>query len=139
MGQPPDTTEHGFDSLYGLQIHERGDGRVRAEVKVHERMTQPQGRVHGGVYAALAESLAMLGTEVDRGAQAIPESSQITFLRPVTAGALHAAACALHCGRTTWVWEVEITDDQGELCALARMTVALRAQAGSSGPQNPRR
>ena len=32
-----------------------------------------------------------------------------------------------HRGRTTWIWEVDITDDAGRLCALVRMTVAVRA------------
>ena len=39
---------------------------------------------------------------------------------------LAAVARRRHRGRTTWVWEVEITDDQGRLCALVRMTIAVR-------------
>ena len=131
MGPPPHTTAQGFDALYGLRIRELEDGHVRAEVEVREQLTQAQGRVHGGVYAALAESLASLGSAAaatSSGAEAIPESNQMSFLRPITAGAIHATARAVHRGRTTWVWEVEITDDRRQLCALARMTVALRSQ-----------
>jgi 1,4-dihydroxy-2-naphthoyl-CoA hydrolase len=29
-------------------------------------------------------------------------------------------------GRTTWVWDCELTDDEGRVCALVRMTVAVR-------------
>jgi uncharacterized protein (TIGR00369 family) len=85
--------------------------------------------VHGGVYAAIAESLATLGTTPSAPSEPVPESNQMTFFRPITEGTIHASARALHRGRTTWVWEVEITDDQGDLCALARVTLALRAQA----------
>ena len=53
-------------------------------------------------------------------------SNQTSFLRPITQGSVHATAVVKHRGRTTWVWEVEITDDQGRLCVLTRMTVAVR-------------
>jgi uncharacterized protein (TIGR00369 family) len=53
-------------------------------------------------------------------------SNQTSFLRPILEGTVHARAFRRHKGRTTWVWEVEITDDQGRLCALVRMTVAVR-------------
>ena len=54
-------------------------------------------------------------------------SNQTSFLRPVTEGSINAVARARHRGRTTWVWEVELTDDDGRLCALTRVTVAVRA------------
>jgi uncharacterized protein (TIGR00369 family) len=53
-------------------------------------------------------------------------SNQTSFLRPILEGTVHATARARHRGRTTWVWEVEITDDQERLCALVRMTIAVR-------------
>ena len=53
-------------------------------------------------------------------------SNQTSFLRPITEGTIHAVALPRHRGRTTWVWEVEITDDDGRLCALVRMTIAIR-------------
>jgi 1,4-dihydroxy-2-naphthoyl-CoA hydrolase len=130
MDPPPHTTAQGFDALYGLRISEFEGGCVRAEVEVREALKQADGRVHGGVYASLAESLASFGTAagaISRGAAAIPESNQMSFLRSITEGTIHASARAVHRGRTTWVWEVEISDDQQQLCALARMTVALRS------------
>ena len=54
-------------------------------------------------------------------------SNQTSFLRPILDGTIHAVARRRHRGRTTWVWEVEITDDEGRLCALVRMTIAVRA------------
>ena len=53
-------------------------------------------------------------------------SNQTSFLRPILDGTVHAVAHRRHKGRTTWVWEVEITDDQDRLCALVRMTIAVR-------------
>ena len=39
---------------------------------------------------------------------------------------MNALAHARHRGRTSWVWQVEITDDEGHLCALGEMVVAVR-------------
>jgi uncharacterized protein (TIGR00369 family) len=52
--------------------------------------------------------------------------NQTSFMRPITEGTIHAEASVLHRGRTTWVWDVRISDDQGRLCAVTRMTVAVR-------------
>jgi 1,4-dihydroxy-2-naphthoyl-CoA hydrolase len=121
----------GFDRVYGLEITEIADGVVRGSVLVRDDLKQPAGLVHGGVYAAIAESLATNGTAAkvcEDGNSAMGLSNQTSFLRPVTAGAINAVARARHRGRTTWVWEVELTDDDGRLCALTRVTVAVRPQ-----------
>ena len=48
-----------------------------------------------------------------RPARAQGLSNQTCFLRPILDGTIHAVARRRHRGRTTWVWEVEITDDEG--------------------------
>ena len=88
--------------------------------------TVPAGLVHGGVYASMAESLAVAATEAATGRAAAGHSSQTSFLRPITTGTVHAAGRPRHQGRSTWVWEFDVTDDDGRLCALVRMTVTLR-------------
>jgi 1,4-dihydroxy-2-naphthoyl-CoA hydrolase len=124
-------SEHviGFDRLYGLEGLELTDDLARAHVKVRDDLKQPFGLVHGGVYAAIAESLASMGTAavvVREGKTAVGLSNQTSFLRPITEGTIHAVAIPKHRGRTTWVWEVEMSDDHGRLCVLTRMTIAVR-------------
>jgi 1,4-dihydroxy-2-naphthoyl-CoA hydrolase len=124
----------GFDQLYGLEVLELDPERARAQVRVRDELKQPYGIVHGGVYAALAESLASIGTAAAVAAEgriAMGLSNQTSFLRPITEGTIHAVAVAKHRGRTTWVWEVELSDDAGRLCVLSRMTIAVREAAGS--------
>jgi 1,4-dihydroxy-2-naphthoyl-CoA hydrolase len=125
----PHTAEAGFDAVVGLEYTEFSDGLVTGRVPVRDELKQPAGLVHGGVYASIAESLASIGTHVavmPEGKVATGLSNQTSFLRPITEGTIHATARARHRGRTTWVWEVEIEDDQGRLCVLTRMTVAVR-------------
>jgi 1,4-dihydroxy-2-naphthoyl-CoA hydrolase len=119
----------GFDRLYGLEIVDVSDEEVRARIPVRAELLQPAGLVHGGVFASMAESMASIATWLavrEDGKSAMGQSNQTSFLRPITAGTIHAIARRRHRGRTTWVWEVDITDDDGRLCALVRMTVAVR-------------
>ena len=119
----------GFDALYGLEVLEFNDDLVLAQVKVRDDLRQPFGLVHGGVFASIAETLASLGTAVvvvPEGNGAVGLSNSTSFLRPMTDGTIHARAVRRHRGRTTWIWDVEITDDAGRLCALTRMTIAIR-------------
>ena len=125
----PVALDQGFDGLYGLELTELTDELVRGRVAVSDEIKQPTGLVHGGVYAAIAESLASYGTASavvgdDRLAAGL--SNQTSFLRPITEGSIEAVATRRHRGRTTWVWEVEMSDDQGNLCVLSRVTIAVR-------------
>lgn len=122
----------GFDRHYGLELLELSEEIVRARVAVREELKQPAGLVHGGVYASMAEAMASLATGfsvLERGCAAMGLSNSTSFLRPVTAGAVHAHATRLHRGRTTWVWDVRFSDDEGRLCAVTRMTIAVRELA----------
>ena len=119
----------GFDALYGLEILSPGEEEATARVVVRDEVKQPAGLVHGGVFASIAESLTSIATwkaVSQDGMMAQGLSNQTSFLRPIVQGAIHATARRRHRGRTTWVWEVDITDDEGRLCALVRMTVAVR-------------
>ena len=125
----PYRAERGFDALYGLRVTELGAERTVGHVTVAEHHKQPAGAVHGGVLASIGESLASLGTTSDvrrEGKVVAGMSNQSSFLRPITGGTIHARAVSRHRGRTTWVWDVEITDDDDRLCAVMRMTIAVR-------------
>jgi 1,4-dihydroxy-2-naphthoyl-CoA hydrolase len=102
-------------TLIDLEIDSATDAEVRARVPVTDACKQPLGLVHGGVFAVIADALTAQHGRVI--------SNQTSFLRPVTAGTIHATARRRHKGRTTAVWEVDITDDQGRLCAVVRTTV----------------
>lgn len=121
--------EQTFDGLYGLEILDVSDERVTGRVPVRDCVKQPMGLVHGGLYASIAEALTSLATAVavaPEGKSAQGLSNATSFLRPILEGTVHATALRRHRGRTTWVWDVEIRDDQDRLCAMTRMTIAVR-------------
>jgi uncharacterized protein (TIGR00369 family) len=119
----------GFDRLYGLELLSVSDTEVRAQLQVRPEVKQPAGLVHGGVYASIAESITSLATHVavaENGELAMGLANNTSFLRPITAGTVHAVAQRLHRGRTTWVWDVRFSDDESRVCAVTRMTIAVR-------------
>ncbi|WP_320671602.1 PaaI family thioesterase [Patulibacter defluvii] len=121
--------EKTLDGLIGLQFGDAGDGWIEATVAVGDHVKQPMGLVHGGVYAAIAESMTSMATAVGvhaDGMSAQGLSNSTNFLRPILEGTIHARAERLHRGRTTWVWEVRITDDEDRLAAVCRMVIAVR-------------
>jgi len=140
---PPDARferVQGFDALYGLEVLEVTEELVRAQVVIRDELRQPFGLVHGGVLASIAETLASLGTMAvvfAKGDAAMGSANNTSFLRPIVDGTIHARALRRHRGRTTWVWDVEITDDAGRLCALTRMTIAVRPLPPTP-PEDPR-
>ena len=134
MATPFEGWPVGFDRLYGLELLDYSDEEVRAQVKVRDELRQPAGLVHGGVFASIAETIASMATWMavhEQGQTAQGLSNQTSFLRPIVDGTSHALGRRRHRGRTTWVWEVEITDDAERLCALVRMTIAVRDAGGT--------
>lgn len=118
-----------LDGTLGFETIETGAERARSRARVDDRLRQPYGLVHGGVYAAMAESLASQATATavyEDGNIAVGLSNHTSFMRPVLEGFVHAEGRRVHRGTTTWVWEVELTDDAGRLCALSRVTIAVR-------------
>lgn len=113
----------------GFDVTKLGDEHAGGRFEVTNAVRQPMGAVHGGALAAMAEEVASAATlaavEPD-GQVALGQSNQVTFLRPVGEGFVHAEARRRHRGRTSWVWDVDLTDDDGALCAIARVTVAVR-------------
>jgi 1,4-dihydroxy-2-naphthoyl-CoA hydrolase len=122
---PPGT----LDDVLGFELLETNVDGCRARFPAEKRVQQPMGLVHGGAYAALAESMVSITTSLavaDDGDFAVGQSNHSTFLRPVTGGYVHAAGKALHRGKSSWVWDVDFTDDEGRLCATTRVILAVR-------------
>jgi uncharacterized protein (TIGR00369 family) len=129
MPEPPEEIRSPFDALVGTEWLDDDPEHARARVPVRDDLRQPTGLLHGGVLLTLVESLCSKATAVaviPEGKTPMGQSINVSFLRPVTEGHAEVEARARHRGRTTWVWEAEVRDDERRLCALAQMTIAVR-------------
>jgi 1,4-dihydroxy-2-naphthoyl-CoA hydrolase len=118
-----------FDGYIGTEWIRLDPDDARARIELRDELRQPYGLMHGGVYSTLVESLCSYATAIavyEDGNIAMGQSIEVSFMRPVTSGHAEARAVARHRGRSTWVWTVEIVDDDERLCALAKMTMAVR-------------
>jgi 1,4-dihydroxy-2-naphthoyl-CoA hydrolase len=118
-----------LDGVLGFELLEMDGETALGRFEVTDSVRQPYGIVHGGAYAAMAETLASAATYTavqGDGMLAMGQSNVTNFLRPVSEGTVTAAGRMRHRGRTSWVWEVDFTDGDGRLCALSRVTMAVR-------------
>jgi 1,4-dihydroxy-2-naphthoyl-CoA hydrolase len=130
--QPPPPGSS-FPELLGIEILSDDPDAARVRAAVRDELKQAYGLVHGGVFSTLVETICSLSTDQrvrEEGLAAMGQSLDISFLRPLTEGTITVDARTRHRGRTTWVWEAEATDAEGRLCALARMTIAVRPRPG---------
>ena len=117
-----------------MEVGEFDEQRITGSFAVTDRVRQPFGIVHGGAYAALAETLASVATYyavAGNGEIAVGQNNDTSFLRPVSEGTVQAEGTRRHRGRTSWIWDVEFKDDQGRVCALSRVTIAVRPAPAS--------
>jgi 1,4-dihydroxy-2-naphthoyl-CoA hydrolase len=118
-----------FDQLVGTEWLDDDPDHARVRVRLRDELRQPVGLLHGGVISTLVESICSRATALtvlDDGMIAMGQSISVNFIRPLTEGAAEVQARARHRGRTTWVWDAEVRNDDGKLCALAQMTIAIR-------------
>jgi 1,4-dihydroxy-2-naphthoyl-CoA hydrolase len=131
MDDPLRTMASHYDALIGGELISTDPDAARLRLPVRDELLQPFGIVHGGVFSSVIEGLCSVSTFVavhEDGMVAMGQSINVNFLRPIAAGVANLEARARHRGRSTWVWECEIRDDEGRLCALGTMTIAVRPQ-----------
>lgn len=118
-----------FDDYIGTEWIQLDPDDARARIELRDELRQPYGLMHGGVYSSIVESLCSYVTAAavyEDGNIAVGQSIEVSFIRSVTSGHAEFRAVARHRGRTTWIWTVEVLDDEERLCALAKMTMAVR-------------
>ncbi len=112
----------------GIALTEATPDRVVATMTVDHRTRQPFGILHGGASVALAETVASIGAwlNVDRDTQAaVGLEINANHLKAKREGTVTATATPIHRGRTTQVWSIAITDEDGAMVCVSRCTLAV--------------
>jgi uncharacterized protein (TIGR00369 family) len=115
----------GFPGLLGIDVYEAGGGFVRARLELHEKHQAPNGFLHAGAVVGLADTAAGYGCILS-----LPDDAKgfttielkTNFLRSAWTGTIECEARRLHHGRTTQVWDADVTDPEGRTMALLRAT-----------------
>ena len=112
----------------GIELVELGDDYLVGRMPVDFRTRQPAGVLHGGASVAFAETLASWAGSfaVDRSRfHCVGMEINANHIRAVDSGWVTGVASPLHLGRTTHVWEIRLSNDQGKLVSIARCTLAV--------------
>lgn len=112
----------------GIEVTEVGDDFVKARMPVDHRTHQPFGILHGGASVVLAESLGSIaGTMSVNSPEEVVVGLEINanHIRSVKSGFVEGTARPLHMGKSTQVWEIKITNEEGKLVCISRITLAV--------------
>jgi 1,4-dihydroxy-2-naphthoyl-CoA hydrolase len=120
-----DTLGKGFDSEIGLQYLEVTPDGGRAQLTITDKVLQPWGIVHGGVYCSIVESLASVSGHVwlseHGGGTVVGVNNNTDFLRAIKGGTVTAVSEPIHRGRRQQLWLITITDEDDRVVARGQV------------------
>ena len=111
--------------MFGIEILAIEPGKLRAYLTIRPEMLAPNGFLHAATVIALADTAAGYATiaHLPEGAESFTTIELKTnFLGTLTEGVLLCEATAVHTGRTTQVWDAEVSSEEGRRLALFRCT-----------------
>ena len=113
----------------GIEFLEVGDDFIRARVPVNTHTRQPYGLLHGGVSVVLAETLGSCGAAYccPEGSRAVGLDINANHLKGAISGWVTGITRPVHIGRTTQVWQIDLSNAAGELTCVSRITMAVLA------------
>jgi len=113
----------------GIEFTDVSEDFLTARMPVNEKVYQPDGVLHGGATAALAESVGSAAVYVfNKNPKAIVRGIEISanHLKSVKSGFVHATARPLNLGKAIQLWEIRIEDDAQQLISICKLTTYTR-------------
>jgi 1,4-dihydroxy-2-naphthoyl-CoA hydrolase len=123
-------SEASLSAHLGIEFIEIGDDHILAKMPVDHRTVQPMGKLHGGASVVLAETLGSVAgiLSVEKDQYVVGLEINANHLKSVGEGYVYGKVTPIHLGRTTQVWNIEITNESGALVCISRLTVAVMHQ-----------
>lgn len=122
--------------LVGIEFDSVEPGAVRSRLRVGRKHMAPNGFMHAATVIALADTSCGYGSQVSLPAGASGFTTielKSNFMGTATAGdMIRCRARLLHGGRTTQVWDAEVTDAEGRTLALFRCTQLMLHPKGTA-------
>ena len=108
-----------------IEFVDAGEDFVIAKMPVDKRVYQPDGVLHGGATAALAETVGSFAAHIfldtkNFFVRGIDISAN--HIKSVKKGFVYAKATFIHRGRTMQIFNIEVTDDDNQLVSSCKLT-----------------
>ena len=120
--------KNNMPGFLGIVFTEIGNDHLTATMPVDERTKQPMGLLHGGANVVLAETVGSVAASltIDMTKQAcVGLEINANHLKGVKSGLVTGTTTPIHLGKSTQVWEIKITNEEGQLCCISRITMAI--------------
>jgi 1,4-dihydroxy-2-naphthoyl-CoA hydrolase len=119
--------ENTMASYLGMEVIEIGESHLTMKMPVDHRTIQPMGLLNGGASMALAETVGSMAANLTLDGTKVCVGLEINgnHLKGVKKGFVYGKATPIHTGRQTHVWQVNISDDDGNLVCTCRITVLI--------------
>lgn len=112
----------------GIVFTKVEDDYLEATMPVDHRTHQPAGLLHGGASVALAETMGSVASALVLDLQThslVGIEINANHIRGVREGHVLARVRAIHIGRTTHVWDIQIFNTEQKLVCISRLTCAV--------------
>lgn len=108
-----------------IEMIDVGDDFLIAKMPVNSSVYQPDGVLHGGATAALAESVGSFAAHIFLNLEEVfVRGIEISanHIKAVREGNVYAKATFIHKGRTTQLFDIRVTDDDDNLISVCKLT-----------------
>lgn len=123
------TSQQTLAENLGIVYTEIGDDFIIASMPVDNRTVQPMRLLHGGANAALAETLGsvagLMCLENIQTKTIVGTEISCSHLRSATHGHVYGKVSPLKLGRRLQVWNIDITNEEGKLICVSRLTIMV--------------
>jgi uncharacterized protein (TIGR00369 family) len=117
-----------ISEVLDIRFESFDDESLTASMVVDHRTHQPFGLLHGGASVVLAETVGSMAAYlcVDTSKfYCVGLEINANHLRGVRSGRVTATARMIHLGRTTQVWDIRLSNDEGKVSCVSRLTMAV--------------
>lgn len=122
--------------LLDIRIEAVNEDSMIASMAVDSRTHQPYGLLHGGASVVLAETVGSMASYhcIDPSRYyCVGLEVNANHLRALRSGRVTAVCRPVHLGRSTHVWDIRLSGDDGKPSCISRLTVAV-VPIGQSSP-----
>ena len=116
-----------FAELTGFAWTRAENGEAAIVMDVRQAHSNSSGKLHGGMLAALADSVGTTAIATAVGRSVVTADLRVSYLRPVEPGQrITASATMTHIAGSTGFASITLADDSGEVLCLGQITCIIR-------------
>jgi len=123
-----DLNKNTLGEFFEIEFIEVGVDYLKATMPVTSKTKQPFGLLHGGASVALAETIGSVASWCAINRElfiGVGIEINASHIKAVTQGMVTAVCRPVKVGGKTHIWDIQILNEQNELCCVSRFTAMV--------------